>query len=168
MKYILSGGGAKCIFCEAVEGDDRKHWVIARSKHSIAVLNIFPYNTAHVMVAPKSHIPRPDLLSRDEVLDLHSLVILVIKAIDREYKPHGYNVGMNIGKVAGAGIESHLHIHIVPRWLGDTNYMPVIGLTKVMPEDLTQTYERIRRSLESVTNTVSTTMEWEDCAEVMQ
>ena len=139
-----------CIFCNAVKGRDEEHYVVYRSKYSIAMLNLYPYNTAHVMVAPKRHVPRPNLLSDEELLDLYKVVNLVIEALDREYKPHGYNVGMNIGRIAGAGIEAHLHVHIVPRWSGDTNFMPVIGNVKVIPEDLKETFRRVREAISSL------------------
>ncbi len=139
-----------CIFCNAVRGKDEEHYVVYRSKYSIAMLNLYPYNTAHVMVAPKRHVSRPNLLSDEELLDLYKVVNLVIEALDREYKPHGYNVGMNIGRIAGAGIEAHLHVHIVPRWSGDTNFMPVIANVKVMPEDLRETFRRVREAISSL------------------
>ncbi len=151
MKYIKSASElGECIFCKAVEGSDEDNWVVHRGKHSIAMLNIYPYNTAHVMIAPKRHIPRPELLTVEEILDIHKTLSLLIKAIDVEYNPHGYNIGINIGKVAGAGIEAHLHIHIVPRWSGDTNFMPVIAGVKVIPEDLKITYERLRNAIRAL------------------
>lgn len=150
MEYLEKyGGGVKsCIFCDALRGDDRDHYVVFRSKHSIAMLNIYPYNTAHVMVAPARHVPRPDLLTEDEVVDMHKVVTLVMKAIEDEYSPQGFNIGVNVGRVAGAGIEAHMHVHIVPRWNGDTNFMPVIAGTKVIPEDLGTTWERIRKAIQ--------------------
>ena len=150
MEYLRKyGGGVKsCIFCDAVNGDDRSHYVVFRSRYSIAMLNIYPYNTAHVMVAPARHVPRPDLLTEDEVVDMHKVVTLVMKAIEDEYSPQGFNIGVNVGRVAGAGIEAHMHVHIVPRWNGDTNFMPVIAGTKVIPEDLGTTWERIRKAIQ--------------------
>lgn len=152
MEYISkwsSGRGRQgCIFCTVVASErDEDGLVIARSKYSIAMLNAFPYNTAHVMVAPKRHMARLELLEEPEVVDIFKLVKAVIRAIDEEYKPEGYNIGLNIGRVAGAGIESHLHIHIVPRWSGDTNFMPVITGTKVIPEDLKVTFKRLKKRL---------------------
>ncbi len=144
-------GESKCIFCEALrDGDDEAHLVVYRSRHSIAMLNLYPYNTAHTMVAPRRHVPSIELLSDEELLDLFKLVTLVMKAIRREYNPHGFNVGINVGRVAGAGIESHVHVHVVPRWSGDTNFMPVVAGTKVMPEDLRTTWLRVKKAIESV------------------
>ena len=152
MKYIKSASKlGECIFCKAVEGSDEGNWVVYRGKYSIALLNIYPYNTAHVMIAPKRHVPRLELLTVEEIQDIHKTLSLLIKAIDKEYNPHGYNIGINIGKVAGAGIEAHLHIHIVPRWSGDTNFMPVIAGVKVIPEDLKTTYERLRNVIRALT-----------------
>ncbi|MEM0244032.1 MAG: HIT domain-containing protein [Zestosphaera sp.] len=149
MSYIVRGSSEECIFCKAVKGGDEENYVVMRSEHSIAMLNIFPYNTAHVMIAPVRHIARIEQLTREEVLDLFEVLSRVIKAIDQEYSPQGYNIGVNVGRVAGAGVESHVHVHVVPRWLGDTNFMPVIAGTKVMPEDLRSTYARLRNRVVS-------------------
>lgn len=146
MSYIKKASEiSECVFCTAATSEDEESsLIIARTQYSLAMLNAYPYNTAHIMIAPKRHVPRIELLNDYEVLDLFSLAKAVIRAIDEEYKPEGFNIGMNIGKVAGAGIESHIHIHIVPRWLGDTNFMPVIAYTKVMPEDLGTTLTRLK------------------------
>ena len=141
-------GESRCIFCEAVRGRDEDHLVVYRSRHSIAMLNLYPYNTAHTMVAPLRHVPSIELLSDEELLDLFKTVALVMKGIRREYSPHGFNVGINVGRVAGAGIESHVHVHVVPRWSGDTNFMPVVAGTKVIPEDLRTTWVRVKRGIE--------------------
>lgn len=149
MSYVVKGSTEECIFCKAVKGGDDENYVVLRSKHSIAMLNIFPYNTAHVMIAPLRHVARIEQLSSEEVLDLFKVLSRVIKAIEKEYNPQGYNIGVNVGRVAGAGVESHIHVHVVPRWLGDTNFMPVIAGTKVMPEDLRSTYARLKNSISS-------------------
>lgn len=154
MEYISKWSSERskqeCIFCAAVASErDEDSLVVARSELSIAMLNAFPYNTAHVMVAPKRHVARVELLEEPEVADIFRLVKTIIRAIDEEYKPEGYNIGLNIGRVAGAGVESHLHIHIVPRWSGDTNFMPIIAGTKVIPEDLKTTLKRLKRRLVS-------------------
>lgn len=149
MTYIKNASKAKtCIFCEALRMSDEEALVIFRSKHTIVMLNKFPYNTAHVMIAPKRHIPRPDLLTDEEALDLHKVLSITLRAIDNEYSPQGYNIGLNLGKVAGAGIESHMHVHIVPRWSGDTNYMPVTAGTKVIPEDLLVTFTKLKKAFD--------------------
>ncbi|MEM4487081.1 MAG: HIT domain-containing protein [Zestosphaera sp.] len=147
MSYITKAFSEECIFCKAVGGNDEDNYVILRSNHSLAMLNLFPYNTAHVMIAPVRHVARLELLTQDEVLDMFSVFSKIVEAIDREYSPQGYNIGVNMGRVAGAGIESHVHVHVVPRWLGDTNFMPVVSGTKVMPETLSTTYSRLKRRL---------------------
>lgn len=149
MAYIKKASEiSECIFCRAAfSEDEERDLVILKSNFGVALLNAYPYNTAHVMVAPKRHVPRLELLQEHEVLDLFNLIKVIMEAIDVEYKPEGYNIGLNIGRVAGAGIEVHVHIHIVPRWLGDTNFMPVIAETKVMPEDLKTTLVRLRKRL---------------------
>lgn len=154
ISYIVKGSSEECIFCKAVKGGDDENYVVLRSKHSIAMLNIFPYNTAHVMIAPVRHVARIEQLSREEVLDLFEVLSRVVKAIEQEYSPQGYNIGVNIGRVAGAGVESHIHVHVVPRWLGDTNFMPVIAGTKVMPEDLRSTYARLKNRMLSQETTL--------------
>jgi len=149
MAYIKDAGKAKaCIFCEALRMSDEEALVVFRSKYTIVMLNKFPYNTAHVMIAPKRHVPRPDLLMDEEALDLHKVLSITLRAIDNEYAPQGYNIGLNLGKVAGAGIESHMHVHVVPRWSGDTNYMPVTAGTKVIPEDLLVTFTRLKKAFD--------------------
>lgn len=146
MSYIKKTSGiSECVFCRAAASEDEESsLIVSRTQYSLAMLNAYPYNTAHIMIAPKRHVPRIELLNDYEVLDLFGLAKAVIKAIDEEYKPEGFNIGINIGKVAGAGIEAHIHVHIVPRWLGDTNFMPVIAYTKVMPEDLGTTLARLK------------------------
>ncbi len=151
-KYVerAASGESKCIFCEAANSSDDLHYVVYRSRYCIAMLNLYPYNTAHTMVAPLRHVPSIELLSDEELLDLFKTVRLVMKALREEYKPHGFNVGINVGRVAGAGIESHVHVHVVPRWSGDTNFMPVIAGTKVLPEDLRTTWARVKKAIERV------------------
>lgn len=137
-----------CLFCRAaMTNNEEENLVLLRTNHSLAMLNAYPYNTAHVMIAPKRHVARIELLYDHEVMDIFNLTKEVIKAIDEEYKPDGYNIGINVGRVAGAGIEAHIHIHIVPRWLGDTNFMPILAETKVIPEDLRTTLARLKSRL---------------------
>ncbi|BBG24484.1 hypothetical protein IC006_1805 [Sulfuracidifex tepidarius] len=109
------------------------------------ILNAYPYNTGHVMVVPYRHVPSIDLLSDDEVIDLFHLVKDSMNSIRNSYNPHGFNIGINIGRVAGAGIENHVHVHIVPRWNGDSNFMPVVSNTKVISETLEDTYVKLSK-----------------------
>ncbi|MEM1682617.1 MAG: HIT domain-containing protein [Ignisphaera sp.] len=138
----------ECIFCKAVQGDDRYNYVIYRTRYTIAMLNRYPYNNGHTMIAPIRHVPSPELLSDEELLDLVKTVNTIILAIRQNYNPDGINIGANIGKAAGAGIEGHLHIHVVPRWYGDTNFMPVIANTKVMPESLDETWRKLKEYID--------------------
>lgn len=138
-----------CIFCKAVNEEDQVNFVVYRSELSIAMLNLYPYNTGHVMVAPKRHVPSIELLGDNELLDLMKVVSLVIVALRECYKPHGFNIGANVGKAAGAGVVGHVHIHIVPRWDGDTNFMPITANAKVLPEDINATWSKMRHCLSS-------------------
>ncbi|MCX8184480.1 MAG: HIT domain-containing protein [Sulfolobales archaeon] len=150
MSYIKKASEiSECLFCKAYSSkSDENYLILMRTQHSLVMLNAYPYNTAHVMIAPRRHISRVELLNDYEVLDLFNLTRAVMKAVDEEYRPEGYNIGLNIGRTAGAGIEAHLHIHIVPRWSGDTNFMPVIASTKVIPEDLKVTLARLKARLD--------------------
>lgn len=141
------GAGAGCLFCSVRRGDDRAQLVLARRPHALLMLNRFPYNPAHLMVALVRHAGEFRDLDAAERADLLDLIALAERALEAEYRPHGINYGANAGRVAGAGFPGHLHLHLVPRWDGDTNFMPVIGATKVLPESLGRTWLRLRRAL---------------------
>ncbi len=149
MSFIEAPKPDGCIFCDypAQEGEenDRKNLIVHRSPRSFTVLNRYPYNSGHVMVIPRVHVSRLEDLSREEWIDLHEELQRAAAAIRAAYRPEGMNVGMNLGRIAGAGIADHLHYHIVPRWGGDTNFMPVLGDVRVMVEHLDGTWERIRK-----------------------
>lgn len=147
MAYIESAHdpAAGCIFCDKPQGgDDRASHIVARGERAFVMLNAFPYNPGHVMVAPYRHVA--DLEGADDVdlLEVSHLLRRAIGALRASSNPHGFNVGMNLGQVAGAGIPGHLHWHVVPRWNGDTNFMPVIGETRVLPELLDETYLKLQ------------------------
>jgi ATP adenylyltransferase len=149
-----SGAGPKrkrrCLFCGiATHRPAGKNLVLATTPLAIVVLNLYPYNVGHVMVAPRRHLATPDRLNRDEAVELTEWLGRVVQALRREYRPQGFNLGANLGRVSGAGIPGHLHWHVVPRWNGDTNFMPVLGNTKVLPESIDRTYRRLRSALES-------------------
>ena len=129
----------RCIFCEPEE-----ELLVHRGEHSLVVLNKFPYSSGHLLVAPHRHLAEFGALSADEAAEVHGLAARGIEALRAEYTPHGFNLGWNLGRVAGAGIEHHVHQHIVPRWNGDTSFMPVLGDVKVLPEHLVRTAERLR------------------------
>ncbi|HDN85819.1 MAG: HIT family hydrolase [Candidatus Omnitrophota bacterium] len=138
-----------CIFCRAYRSKkDKDNFLILRTPHVLAILNIFPYNNGHLMVAPKRHIGDLEKLSVEESLELVKVVKSMISILKKVLKPDGFNIGMNIGKSAGAGIEKHLHIHIVPRWIGDTNFMPVCSNSKVISQSLNELYFKLKRCLQ--------------------
>lgn len=145
IKYVGSvhKKGLKCIFCKALKNKD---YVVFRTGYSLVMLNIFPYNNGHIMAAPIRHVKDLSRLSEAEVLDLIKAVNKIKGLLDKILKPHGYNIGMNIGRAAGAGIPGHLHIHIVPRWLGDTNFMPATGNTKVISQSLEELYRQLKNA----------------------
>jgi ATP adenylyltransferase len=150
LNYIKRDDGPQtggCVFCEmgaATPDHDAENLLLLRGERCFVVMNLFPYNTAHLMVVPFDHTA--DLVGLDEATaaELFALTRRTVALLAAEYRPHGFNVGMNLGRTAGAGIAEHLHMHIVPRWQGDTNFMPVVGGTKLIPEDLPATYERLR------------------------
>ena len=132
-----------CIFC--VKGKkDKDLLIIKRSKHSFAIVNIYPYNNGHIMVAPFRHIKDLKGLNDEELLDIIKLTRDMQALLEKKLRPHGFNIGVNTGKAAGAGYKDHLHIHIVPRWKGDSNFMPVIAGTKVVPQSLKELYKILK------------------------
>ena len=144
-KFIYLRGNKKCIFCgnEKENTGGKKH-VIARSAHSFAMLNLYPYNNGHVMVAPYAHVNSLEKLSAAQIMDLMGLVNKMKILLDKKLKPDGYNIGINIGKVSGAGFAGHIHVHIVPRWAGDTNFMPLLADTKIVSESIEAMYELLK------------------------
>jgi len=148
-KYIENvNNKGECIFCsKPKEEPSSNNLVLYKSKFSFIIMNLFPYNTGHLMVAPYKHTSKITDLTDEEWLDIKKLIDLCIKIIEEVYKPQGFNIGMNLGRIAGAGIEEHIHIHIVPRWAGDTNFMPIISNTKVIPESLEDTYNKLKNKL---------------------
>jgi len=139
---------AGCLFCRVAEGrSDARDLVLARRGHAVLMLNRFPYNPGHLMVAIRRHAARFTDATAAERTDLLELAALAERALAAEYRPHGVNYGLNVGRVAGAGFPGHLHLHLVPRWDGDTNFMPVVGGTKVLPESLHRTWRRLRDAI---------------------
>lgn len=152
MAYIRSAHEpAGCLFCRVRRArSDRANLVLARRPHAVMMLNRYPYNPAHLLVAVARHIPAFHALTADERTDVLDLTGLAERALAAEYAPHGINVGVNLGRVAGAGVLGHLHLHLVPRWDGDTNFMPVVGGTRVLPESLARTWTRLRGALRAI------------------
>lgn len=144
-KYVTHKKPESCIFCAgSKESQDEKNYIVKRTKHSFVMLNIFPYNNGHLMAAPYKHTPDLNDLSEEELIDLMNLVRLSQRLLKKVLKPAGFNIGMNIGTSAGAGVADHLHIHIVPRWTGDTNFMPIIADTKLISESLDSLYKSLK------------------------
>jgi ATP adenylyltransferase len=144
LEYIASADDQPgCVFCAAVEGEDEEKLVVHRGTRTIALLNKFPYSSGHLMVAPQRHVGEFGELEDDEVVEIHRLASAGIDALAETYRPQGYNLGWNLGRVAGAGVLDHVHLHVVPRWAGDTNFMPVLADVKVMPEHLAETRRRL-------------------------
>jgi ATP adenylyltransferase len=134
-----------CIFCDLPRAqDDRANLILGRTRHTFAILNRFPYNNGHLMVVPLRHTADLVSLPQDEHDELAQMLRVAVRLLGKAYGAHGYNVGMNLGPVAGAGIADHLHWHVVPRWNGDTNFMPVLSDTKVMIEHLQAGWDRLR------------------------
>jgi ATP adenylyltransferase len=144
MAYIMRDRHQGCPFCSTLKGrDDKGNLIVYRGNQSFIIMNRFPYTSGHLMVAPNRHVASLDELDGGEMAELMELLKKSTLILKRALKPDGFNLGMNIGRGAGAGIEDHIHFHIVPRWNGDTNFMPVLFDTKVMPEYLEKTYERL-------------------------
>jgi len=151
MEYIEGAHDedATCIFCELPNEDrDDKNFILARERHAFGLLNAFPYNPGHLMVAPYRHVGELEELTPEEIVDAGTLLQRAVRALREEMDPQGFNLGMNLGRVAGAGVPGHLHWHVVPRWNGDTNFMPVVGATRVLPESLDDTYGKLKPRFE--------------------
>lgn len=144
-KYIYMRKQKRCIFCQKNLRKGENRYVISRSRYSFSMLNAYPYNNGHVMVAPLRHVKTLELLTPEEISDLMRLLIKTKISLDRKLKPDGYNIGINIGKIGGAGFAGHVHIHIVPRWAGDTNFMPITASTKIISESLDAMYRMLKK-----------------------
>ncbi len=152
MEYIKSEKSDECIFCVLPSSDDNeKNYILFKGEHSFIIMNIFPYNSAHIMVSPYRHIGCITEQNDSEKLEVNQLTQESIKILKAVIGPDGFNVGYNIGKAAGAGYDEHIHCHIVPRWSGDTNFMPVLGEVKVHPEHLRSTYEKLHPHFKNLT-----------------
>ncbi len=143
-----------CLFCRLgrdAKSRDAKNYILKRSKHNYAVLNLYPYNNGHTLIIPFRHVARVEQMTDDEKLDWLQLYEEVQAGLKKTLKPQGFNIGMNLGRIAGAGIPKHAHLHIVPRWKGDMNFMPVIGETKIISESLDSAYQILSRALRQTT-----------------
>lgn len=148
MNYILVKEKKGCIFCQNLkEGRDEENLILHRGRHAFIMMNLFPYNSGHLLVIPKRHTVDLEHLSYLEFKELFFLLRVSVLALKTSLLPQGFNIGVNIGEVGGAG-EEHVHFHIVPRWKGDTNFMPILSETKVIPEHLETTYQKLRSALQ--------------------
>ena len=144
MEYVKSEKSDECIFCSLPKAnDDTKNYILHRGQSAFIIMNIFPYNSAHIMVSPFRHIGCLTSQNTEEIKEMNNMTRRSIEIFRAVINPEGFNVGYNIGKAAGAGYDEHIHCHIVPRWTGDTNFMPVLGETKVHPEHLKTTYKKL-------------------------
>jgi ATP adenylyltransferase len=147
MQYVTSTGEPRgCVFCEATASAEAAPLVLHRGRHCYVILNLFPYNSGHLMVVPNRHVATLSSTTPAERCEMMDLTQLAEQALTEAYKPQGLNVGMNLGRSAGAGIVDHIHVHVVPRWNGDTNFMTVVGEVRVLPEDVAETAQRLRET----------------------
>jgi ATP adenylyltransferase len=147
IEYITGPKADECIFCAAVASDDDAgHFVVTRAEHCFVMLNAYPYTSGHLMVSPYDHVPSLGELDEATLLELMTLTQDSLAALHETYGPEGFNIGMNQGKAAGAGVEEHVHMHVVPRWVGDTNFMPVVGDVRVLPQSLEDSYSNLAAS----------------------
>ena len=144
MEYITRDKSGECVFCTLPKsGDDEKNFILFQGKCGFVVMNIFPYSNGHLMVSPYRHLACITALDKEESLEVIELTKICIEILRTQNTPDGFNVGFNLGKSAGAGYDEHIHNHIVPRWTGDTNFMPVLAETKVHPEHIQKSYEKL-------------------------
>lgn len=150
MNYILKGKKENCIFCKKPrEKKDEENLILFQDKKAYVMMNKFPYNNGHLMVIPKRHCLDLEQLSDEEFRELSYLLKTSIQVLKKSLFPHGFNIGINIGRIGGAG-EEHIHFHVVPRWIGDTNFMPLLSETKIIPEYLEETYQKLYSAFEGV------------------
>lgn len=148
--YIGKDHGGMCIFCEKLEsGQDRENLVLTRGDKTFVIMNLYPYNNGHLLIAPKRHVGEIEELTEEELLELFKVTQKMVRVL-RAFNPEGFNVGINIGRIAGAGVPGHFHIHVVPRWGGDTNFMPVFGDVRVISESLEVTYQKLLESMKKL------------------
>jgi ATP adenylyltransferase len=128
-----------------LQGEDEKNFVVHRAKHNFVVLNLFPYTSGHLMIVPYEHVASLAQVSPEATAEMMELAKQSQEMIEAEYNPDGFNIGMNLGRSAGAGVADHIHLHVVPRWAGDANFVSIIGETRVLPEELATTFEKLKK-----------------------
>jgi ATP adenylyltransferase len=148
MEQVTSGEQPECIFCDAVaQNRDEETLIVYRGKDAFVILNRFPYTSGHVMMVPYDHVAQLGLCKPEALNEMMELARRVEAAFQEDYRPDGMNLGMNLGRAAGAGVTGHLHLHMLPRWMGDSNFMTVVGETRVHPEELKTTYKKLKKAL---------------------
>jgi len=149
MEYILGPKEDECIFCtKPKEDNDKKNLILFRGKFNFIIMNLYPYNNGHLMVVPYRHTSEIIGITGEEMDENGRLVQRCVEVLKKSFSPEGYNIGMNLETAAGAGIDEHIHMHIVPRWNGDTNFMPVVGETRVMPQHIEESYNILIKAFE--------------------
>lgn len=151
IEYISAPKADGCIFCTKPDDDeDRKNLILYRGNHCVVLMNLYPYNNGHLMISPYEHVSNPMELSENKLNEIMEISTKSMAVLSEKLKAEGFNFGANIGKAGGAGIEEHIHYHIVPRWVGDTNFMPVTGNAKVMVEGLLETYDKLKPGFDKI------------------
>jgi ATP adenylyltransferase len=150
-RYIAAADSEKeCVFCRALRsGDDRANLIVHRARWNFVILNLFPYTNGHLMIVPYAHIA--SLADTDEATtsEMMELAKRAQRALESEYHPDGFNIGLNLGRAAGAGVAEHIHLHVVPRWSGDANFVSIVGETRVLPEELETTFDRLKKHFDA-------------------
>ncbi|MBN2461592.1 MAG: HIT domain-containing protein [Candidatus Cloacimonetes bacterium] len=150
LQYILAKKGKECILCLTHDSSaDDQHLILYRGTESYVIMNTFPYNNGHIMAVPYRHVGRLNDLAGNEFVDLFNTVCLCEKILEKVYHPDGINIGMNLGRSAGAGIDQHLHVHIIPRWQGDVNFMTTVAGTRIIPEAFERTYKLLKEQFDN-------------------
>ena len=150
-KYIAAARDTEgCIFCEKpLQNRDAENYIVCRGQHNYVILNAFPYTSGHVMVAPYEHVATLENALEETALEMIMLTRMAVSCLRTAYRPDGLNLGMNLGEAAGAGVVGHIHMHVLPRWIGDANFMTTVGETRVIPEDLNETYRKVKEAFEA-------------------
>jgi ATP adenylyltransferase len=150
MAQVNAGKQPECIFCDALQRNhDEETLIVYRGKRTFVILNRFPYTSGHVMIVPYAHVAELNLCEAGALNEMMELAQRVENVFRQTYKPDGMNLGMNLGRAAGAGVTGHLHLHMLPRWIGDSNFMTVTGETRVHPEELSTTYQKVKKALDT-------------------
>ncbi|HEX5734259.1 MAG TPA: HIT domain-containing protein [Blastocatellia bacterium] len=145
-KYIASADKETgCVFCRARDGNDRDFLIVHRGDLNFIILNLYPYTSGHLMIVPYEHVDSLAAIDCQTTTEMMEMAKRAQTALEAEYRPDGFNIGMNLGRSAGAGVADHIHLHVVPRWTGDANFVSIVGETRVLPEDLATTYERLKK-----------------------